>query len=73
MFSRYKKTGDLPGKVTPLAPPVAALATPSAEPADAKIQLQARAGTVAAAEGGADTAATGAREGTFPGISPDFL
>jgi pilus assembly protein CpaF len=48
MFSRYKKPGDIPGKVASLAPVAAVSAKPSAEPAEAKVQLQARAGNVAA-------------------------
>ena len=47
MFSRYKKAGDPPGKVTPVAPVAAVVAAPAAEPSDAKVQLQPRAGTVA--------------------------
>ena len=47
MFSRYKKAGDPPGKVAPLAPVAAVVATPAAEPLEAKVQLQQRAGTVA--------------------------
>ena len=48
MFSRYKKSGDLPGKVPSLAPVAAVSAPPSAAAAaEPKIQLQARAGNVA--------------------------
>jgi pilus assembly protein CpaF len=48
MFSRYRKAGDSPGKGTSLAPVAAVQAKPSAAPAEAKLHLQTRAGTVAA-------------------------